>query len=239
MYEAIPYFTIIMKSLFAILIGILLGNAAVFVFNKLPAKWLTDYGKEPSEELLDPYTQRIKSYPWKFAFSMLFVAAGVYLIAKDVRFGIAVLAVLWIVLEVAIADWKYRIIPDQLVVLLLISYIGIMNRHSLWPSAILGLLLGFAIMSLVSLVGYLIFRRPAVGGGDIKMMAALGFVVGIYGIVTIYILATAFTAIHYAILIMQRKHKKGKPMPFAPYVFIATTIYLIFLWGKPEMLINL
>ena len=38
----------------AIAAGILLGNGAVYFFNKMPGKWLCDYGHEPYEELMHP-----------------------------------------------------------------------------------------------------------------------------------------------------------------------------------------
>ena len=49
----------------AIAAGIIMGCGAVYIFNKIPGKWLCDYGKEPDEELLHPTRQRINSVPWK------------------------------------------------------------------------------------------------------------------------------------------------------------------------------
>ncbi len=46
-------FTILCFSCAAIIVGILLGNAAVFVFNKIPPAWLTEYGESPEKELLE------------------------------------------------------------------------------------------------------------------------------------------------------------------------------------------
>ena len=43
----------------AVGLGVLLGNSAVWFFNRIPGKWLTDYDEEPSEELLHPTQQRI------------------------------------------------------------------------------------------------------------------------------------------------------------------------------------
>ena len=50
-------------------LGIFLGCGAVYVFNRLPARWLCDYGEEPAEELLDMSIQRIKGFPNKLMFS--------------------------------------------------------------------------------------------------------------------------------------------------------------------------
>ena len=67
---------ILITCVLAIVAGVLLGNSAVYVFNHLPGRWLTDYGEEPTEELLHPTTQRIKSVPYKYFFTGLFIACG-------------------------------------------------------------------------------------------------------------------------------------------------------------------
>ena len=61
----------------AILMGILAGSGAVYFFNRMPGAWLCDYGEEPSEELLHPTCQRIKSTPWKYVFTGCFIIIGI------------------------------------------------------------------------------------------------------------------------------------------------------------------
>ena len=75
----------------AMILGIIGGNGAVYAFNHMPAQWLCDYGEKPSEELLDPYTQRVKSYPWKFIFTMLFTVINIKLVIDDWQFAVAAL----------------------------------------------------------------------------------------------------------------------------------------------------
>ena len=52
---------IIAKCLGAIAVGTIAGNGAVYFFNRIPARWLCDYGQEPDEELLHPTRQRVRS----------------------------------------------------------------------------------------------------------------------------------------------------------------------------------
>ena len=96
----------------AIVLGILLGNGAVYFFNRIPGKWLCDYGQEPSEELLHPTCQRIKSTPWKYVFTGAFIVIGIKLGLEDLLFAIPALAAIWLLLEMSIADIKYMIVPD-------------------------------------------------------------------------------------------------------------------------------
>ena len=51
---------IIIKVAASIVLGVLAGFAAVYIFNKMPAGWLCDYGEKPGPELTDPHIQRVK-----------------------------------------------------------------------------------------------------------------------------------------------------------------------------------
>ena len=84
----------------------------------MPGQWLCDYGDTPDQELLNPTTQRIKSHPWKYLFSMGFVILNIKLFVDDWQFALAATAALWLLLELALADKKYSIVPDQLIILL-------------------------------------------------------------------------------------------------------------------------
>ena len=53
----------IIKVAASLIAGTLAGFSAVYIFNKMPAIWLCDYGEKTSEELADPHIQRVKGYP--------------------------------------------------------------------------------------------------------------------------------------------------------------------------------
>ena len=105
---------ILLTCAIAILLGTLLGNSAVYFFNRIPPAWLTDYGEEPSEELKDMSTQRIKSVPYKYVFTGLFIAIGIYMGVRDPALAIPVLFSLWLLLLMSIADIKYMIVSERL-----------------------------------------------------------------------------------------------------------------------------
>jgi leader peptidase (prepilin peptidase)/N-methyltransferase len=78
-----------------------------------------------------------------------------------------------------------------------------------------------------------------VGGGDIKLFGALGFVLGPYGIIITFAMATILAAMHFLTLTLRRKVKKGDYLPMVPYIAAAATVYLVFLWGVPEVYLTL
>ncbi|WP_303857496.1 prepilin peptidase [Aminicella lysinilytica] len=239
MTDYTPYIITLMKCLGAILAGILLGNGAVYFFNKMPAKWFCDYGETPSAELRDPYTQRIKSNPWKFVFTMFFVAIGVYMVVNDWRFAIAALLAIWLMVEMSIGDIKYGIVPDQLVILLAVSALGFIAYHGSWKDCVYGALIGFGVMGFMALLGKLMYKKDAVGGGDIKLFASLGLLAGVYGILAIFVMTTIFSAGHFIWLLLRKKAKRTDSRPMVPYATLATIIYLVFLWGRLELWLTL
>ena len=229
----IEIITSIIKYLIIVLVGILLGNGAVYLFNHMPAEWFCDYGEEPSEELKDPYTQRVKSYPWKYGFSMFFVAVGLYIIRVDILYTVAVLAVLWILLELSISDIKYRIVPDQLILLLAVSAVGLIQFHAGWKDMLYGGCLGIIIMGMTAVIGKAFYRRESVGGGDIKLFGALGLVLGAAGVLFVFAASALISGAHLVILLCTHKIKRKDTIPMVPYISVAAAIYLIFIWQGP------
>lgn len=221
---------IVAKCIAAILIGILAGNGAVYFFNKIPGKWLCDYGQEPDEELLHPTSQRIKSTPWKYLFTGVFIAIGIYLGLKEPLYAVAAVLSLWLLLEMSIADIKYKIVPDQLIMLLVITAIGYIPHHDGGPvEGLWGMLIGLGVMLLMAGLGKLIYKKDTIGGGDIKLFAALGLCMGIDGIIAVFILTTLISAAHFCLLLVRKKIKAHEKRPMVPYITVSSAIYLVIL----------
>lgn len=227
---------ILLKCTGMILLGILAGNGAVYFFNKVPASWLCDYNEEPSEELKDPYTQRIKSYPWKYVFTMLFIILGIKMVMKDWQFAVAGTFAIWLLLEMSIADVKYRIVPDQYILLLTVTAIGFIPFHFDHYSMIAGAAAGFGIMGLTALMGKLAGKGAAAGGGDIKLFTSLGLVTGLGGILFIFAATALLSGAHFCYLLARKKITMRDTMPMVPYISISAILYIVFFFGKYDVL---
>jgi len=227
---------IIIKCLAALLVGVIAGNGAVYFFNKMPAKWLCDYGEEPTEELQDKYVQRVKSYPWKYIFSIFFTIIGIKLIVSDALFAAPAIIAIWILLEIAIADKKYMIIPDQLIIILAVTTLGFIPYLTGWVDILLGCLIGFGIMIITGFLGKVIYKKDALGGGDIKLFSVLGLMTGTNGIIAIFIMTTLFSSGHFIYELIRKTAKKGDTRPMGPYIMVSVTLYLVFLWGYSKVL---
>lgn len=252
----VQYFTVtIIKSLIAILIAVFLGNGAVYFFNKMPAKWFCEYGEEPKGSLADPFTQRIKSHPWKIVFTMFFIIVGIWLAVDDYRFGIAAICTIWLLIEMSIGDILYRIVPDQLIILTVISSVGYFSYFDSWKHPMFGFIVGIGLMGMVALIGRIIYRNDTIGGGDIKLFASLGLIAGPLGIMCIFVLSTFLSVANYIFSKVRgsrasgiSKQKKNEPngtvkadgtQAMVPYITVATIIYLLFIWGRLETIFEL
>jgi len=211
-------------------LGIVLGNGAVYFFNRIPGKWLCDYDEEPDEELLHPTHQRVRSTPWKYLFTGLFTMIGLLVGPREPLYALAVLPTCWLLLEMSIADIKYRIVPDQLIMLLVVCGMGFIPYHKEGPmEGFFGALLGFGIMLVIAVIGKLVYRKDALGGGDIKLFTALGLCLGVQGVLITFLLTTLLSAGHFCLLLMRKKVKMGTKMPMVPYISVSTAIYLVIL----------
>jgi leader peptidase (prepilin peptidase) / N-methyltransferase len=133
-----------------------------------------------------------------------------------------------LLLGIALTDARTYIIPDQftlggLVLGLALSFApgGISPLQS-----VLGAGLGFLLLWLIAVLGEALFRKPAMGGGDIKMMAMVGAFLGPPGVLlTVFLGALAGSLIFGPISL-----KTGKLVPFG--IFLALGAGITEPWGQ-------
>ncbi len=132
-----------------------------------------------------------------------------------------------LLLAIAVTDARHYLIPDPL------SLGGLVAGLALSPlpgaptigSAFLGAAVGFAVLFGVAWLGERIFKKEAMGGGDIKMMAMIGAFLGPVGaMLTIFLGALTGSVIFGPISL-----KTGKLVPFG--VFLALGAAVTFLVG--------
>jgi len=75
-------------------------------------------------------------------------------------------------------DWELYIIPDELNAALLVFGIAYHAINKTLPVALYGALLGWGLLWGIALLGRVLFRKDAMGHGDIKMMRGVGAVLG-------------------------------------------------------------
>lgn len=136
-----------------------------------------------------------------------------------------------ILINIALIDSFYLEIPDEHNLMILFLGISSVIIKSTNPTdAILGALVGGGLFLLMA-----ILSRGGMGGGDIKLVASTGTILGLTKtlLCTYYSFIFAAVGILYAIyeaFKKKKKHKKlilAKEIPFGPY--IVTSVLMIFL----------
>jgi leader peptidase (prepilin peptidase) / N-methyltransferase len=165
-------------------------------------------------------------------YAIVEVVTALLWLAAAVRFGLswhalAVAIFFTLLLGIALTDLRAYIIPDEFtvggtVIGLALSAApgGISVRQS-----VLGAVVGFAFLYLAAVVGEWALKKPAMGGGDIKMMAMVGAFLGPMGtVLTIFLGALAGT-----IVFLPLSLRTKKLVPFG--IFLALGAAITEGWG--------
>ena len=212
--------TILIKIAASLVLGVLAGFGAVYIFNKMPAAWLTDYDAKPPAELTDPHIQRVKGFPWRWIYAAGFSCLLIRLSFFDVQFAAAGL----------FACWALLIIPDQFVIMLAISAFGFIPYQSGLMQPLLGALVGGGVMLMVGVLGGAAFKKEVLGFGDVKLFACLGLALGLTGTVVVLIGASLLSGIGAAIAMASGRAKKDDAKPLGPYICGMGIFYIFIVW---------
>ncbi len=151
--------------------------------------------------------------------------------------GIIYLIFVWALLVVSFIDLEHQIIPDEislggLVIGLLLSLAvpqlhGTDHRWLALGRSFIGALVGGGLLYVTGVVGTIIFRKEAMGGGDVKLLAMAGSLLG-WKLVALTFFAAPLLAIlpGLVVLICRRSHV----IPYGP--FLSLGLILALFWGQ-------
>ncbi|MEW6601474.1 MAG: prepilin peptidase [Nitrospirota bacterium] len=157
--------------------------------------------------------------PWVLAFYFVFVSAltVIFFIDLDHQIIPDVITLPGILLAVAMGS---TILPDPL------SENGLLGLKG----SLAGFAAGGGFFYLVAILGRAVFKKDAMGGGDIKMMAMVGGVLGWKGVLTTTFIGSLFGSLIGISLIILKGREWGSRIPFGPY--LATGVLISIFWGR-------
>ena len=127
-------------------------------------------------------------------------------------------------LVISLIDWRFYVIPPGCnIVIFCLGILSICLESEKWLSHTIGF---FAVSAFFLLI-YLVTRGKGIGGGDIKLMATAGLVLGYEKIILAMVLGCIIGTI-VQLLLMKLKNK-DHVLAFGPYLTAGITIAM--LWG--------
>lgn len=210
--------------------GLFLGMSIPYVFNRIPARWLSDYDAEPSKEM---WGERIREKPWRFVLGLLFVAFGLKLMDQGPIVQLAALMAIWFLVLIGISDGLYQIIPDQLVIALGATGLGLVGTQLTFLSPLYGSLLGGGTILFIGLLGKGIWKKDVVGFGDVKLLAAGGLLSGLSGMVWILFGSFLISGLFLGFGLLTGRISVKEEVAMGPFIAVSLGGYLIF---RPELM---
>ena len=152
-------------------------------------------------------------------------------------YGLSIQSLIYIILSsaliiIAFIDLNEQIVPDVislpgigvgLILSFFVPYLSFINSA-------LGVVVGGGIILIIALVGSMIFKKEAMGGGDVKLAAMIGAFLGWrYTIISLF-LGFFLGALAGIFLILSKIKSKEEMVPFGPFIALGSLITL--LWGE-------
>jgi leader peptidase (prepilin peptidase)/N-methyltransferase len=152
-------------------------------------------------------------------------------------YGLSIQSLIYIILSsaliiIAFIDLNEQIVPDVIslpgivigfILSFFVPYISFVNSA-------LGVFVGGGIILIIGTVGSVIFKKEAMGGGDVKLAAMIGAFLGWRYITISLFLGFFLGALAGIFLIMSKIKSREDAVPFGPFIVLGSFITL--LWGE-------
>jgi leader peptidase (prepilin peptidase)/N-methyltransferase len=165
-----------------------------------------------------------------------FLTGLIYLIIYLI-YGFSIQTIIYIILSsaliiIAFIDLNEQIVPDVIslpgivigfIISFFVPYISYINSA-------LGVVVGGGIILIIGIAGSVIFKKEAMGGGDVKLAAMIGAFLGWRYIIISLFLGFFLGALAGIILILSKIKSREDTVPFGPFIVLGSFITL--LWGE-------
>lgn len=165
-----------------------------------------------------------------------FLSGLIYLMIYLI-YGLSFQTLIYIVLSsaliiIAFIDLNQQIVPDVIslpgivigfIISFFVPYLSFINSA-------LGIAVGGGIILIIGIAGSVIFKKEAMGGGDVKLSAMIGAFLGWRYIIISLFLGFFLGALTGIFLIMAKIKSRDDLVPFGPFIVLGTLITL--LWGE-------
>ncbi|MFZ0241769.1 MAG: A24 family peptidase [Desulfobacterales bacterium] len=171
--------------------------------------------------------------PISIRYPLIELLTGTLALGLFLTYGASIEALIYfafagVLIVITFIDIDHRIIPDRLSLPgILVFFMAALALPSMnWLEALLGIVIGGGSLFLVALVYHLLTRQEGMGGGDIKLLAMIGALIGWKGVLfTIFVSSAVGTVTGLAIMAATRQNMK-LAVPFGPFLSIGALVYV-------------
>jgi len=238
-------------EMFIFLMGLCIGSFLNVCIYRLPESKSIVHPRSmcPNCDTLIPFYDNIPlfSYLWlkgqcrrckvkiSMRYPMVELLGGLVALGTYLRFGLTIETLIYYVfiaalLVVTFIDLDHRIIPDVITLPgIPICFAASFALPAItYKDALLGILVGGGSLFLVAWVYTILTKKEGMGGGDIKLLAMMGAIVGWKGVLfTIFVASLVGTLAGFAVMLQSRKGMK-LAVPFGPFLSIGSITYIFF-----------
>lgn len=170
-----------------------------------------------------------------FRYPVVELISGVFALGVYLKYGIRLetpiyYAFIATLLVITFIDIDHQIIPDVITLpgIPIFFAASFALKQISFVESFLGILAGGGSLFLVAWLYHLLTKKEGMGGGDIKLLAMIGAVIGWKGVLfTIFVASAVGTLAGMLIMLKTRKTMK-LAVPFGPFLAIGGITYILF-----------
>jgi leader peptidase (prepilin peptidase)/N-methyltransferase len=160
---------------------------------------------------------------------------GLFALCVYLKFGLTLDGLIYYafisaLLVITFIDIDHQIIPDRITLpgipIFFLAALALPDISLL--NSLLGLLLGGGTLLVIGLAYQLITNKEGMGGGDIKLLAMIGVLLGWEGVLFTVFTASAVGTIAGLVAMIQQRKGMKLAIPFGPFLSIGAITYVFF-----------
>lgn len=123
-------------------------------------------------------------------------------------------------------DLEHRLLLDKLNISLLLIVLYHVYLNGEWIQPLIGLAIGFGFPTIIATVFFKLRGQAGLGGGDIKLFAILGLLLGPYDVIVNIFLSSFVGSIVTGLMILIKRADRSSAFAFGPYILVVATFQI-------------
>lgn len=174
--------------------------------------------------------------PISFRYPVVELITGLAALCVYLKFGATLQAPVYFIfiatlIVITFIDIDHQIIPDIISLPgIPIFFLGSFLLPAVtFTEALLGIAVGGGLLYAIAWLYFILKRREGMGGGDIKLLAMIGPVVGWRGVLfTLFASSALGTVVGVLLMAVSKSFKMDLKIPFGPFLALGAVTYIFF-----------